>query len=53
VDKIRETTCVNHIVGFAKLYMEVAQDDAPLPVIKNEHILLFIKYFDIKEQQTR
>ncbi|KAI8877977.1 cysteine proteinase [Backusella circina FSU 941] len=53
VDKIRETTCVNHIVGFAKLYMEIAQDDKPLPALKNEHILLFIKYFDINEQRTR
>jgi ubiquitin carboxyl-terminal hydrolase 7 len=37
----------------AKFFMEIAEKDKPLPVLKNDQILLFLKYFDVKEQKLR
>jgi ubiquitin carboxyl-terminal hydrolase 7 len=39
--------------GFAKLYLEIAEADKPLPVLKNDQMLLFVKYFDVKQQNLR
>lgn len=51
---MRETTCVSHQSnGFTKLYLETAEKDKPLPVLKNDQMLLFIKYFDVKQQKLR
>jgi ubiquitin carboxyl-terminal hydrolase 7 len=51
---MRETTCVSHQSnGFTKLYLEVAENDKPLPVLKNDQMLLFVKYFDVKQQKLR
>ncbi|RCH93495.1 hypothetical protein CU098_000880, partial [Rhizopus stolonifer] len=51
---IREATCVNTSSnGFTKLYLEIAEKDKSLPVIRNDQMILFIKYFDIKEQKIR
>jgi ubiquitin carboxyl-terminal hydrolase 7 len=51
---MREATCVNTSSnGFTKLFLEVAEADKPLPVLRHDQILLFIKYFDVKEQRLR
>lgn len=51
---MREATCVNTSSnGFTKLFLEVAEDGKSLPVLRNDHVILFIKYFDIKEQRLR
>jgi ubiquitin carboxyl-terminal hydrolase 7 len=54
VEKMRETTCLNTSHnGFTKLFLEVAEDDKPLPALRNDQVILFIKYFDVKEQRLR
>lgn len=54
VEKMRETTCVSTLSnGFTKLYLEIAEDNKPLPVLKNDQMLLFVKYFDVKQQKLR
>ncbi|GAA5807685.1 hypothetical protein MFLAVUS_001059 [Mucor flavus] len=54
VEKMRETTCVSsQSNGFTKLYLEIAENDKPLPVLKNDQMLIFIKYFDVHQQKLR
>ncbi|KAI8347676.1 hypothetical protein BD560DRAFT_493139 [Blakeslea trispora] len=54
VEKMREKTCVNTAAnGFTKLYMEVAEKDKPLPTLKNDQMIVFVKYFDVKQQKLR
>ncbi|CAO3657616.1 unnamed protein product [Mucor hiemalis] len=54
VEKMRETTCVSTLSnGFTKLYLEIAEDNKPLPILKNDQMLLFVKYFDVKQQKLR
>ncbi|KAI7906203.1 uncharacterized protein BX663DRAFT_499233 [Cokeromyces recurvatus] len=54
LEKLREQCCVEALhTGFTKLYLELADEDQPLPVIKNDQFIIFIKYFDIKEQKMR
>lgn len=51
---MRETTCVSTLSnGFTKLYLEIAEKDKPLPVLKNDQMLVFVKYFDVKQQKLR
>lgn len=51
---MREATCVStQSNGFTKFYLEVAEKDKPLPVLKNDQMLVFIKYFDVKQQKLR
>ncbi|KAI7896456.1 uncharacterized protein EV154DRAFT_239233 [Mucor mucedo] len=54
VEKMREATCVSSLNnGFTKFYMEIAEKDKPLPVLKNDQMLVFVKYFDVKQQKLR
>ncbi|KAI8991002.1 hypothetical protein BDF20DRAFT_903898 [Mycotypha africana] len=54
MEKLRELTCVSTSMnGFAKLYVEIAEKGKPLPVIRNDQIIVFVKYFDIHEQAFR
>jgi ubiquitin carboxyl-terminal hydrolase 7 len=39
--------------GFTKLFLETAEKGKPLPSFRNDQALLFIKYFDVKEQKMR
>lgn len=51
---MREATCVSSLNnGFTKFYMEIAEKDKPLPVLKNDQMLVFVKYFDVKQQKLR
>ncbi|CAO3694083.1 unnamed protein product [Rhizopus stolonifer] len=51
LEKFRELLGITN--GFAKLYLETAENDKPLPALRNDQILLFVKYFDVKEQKLR
>ncbi|CAO0793297.1 unnamed protein product [Mucor circinelloides] len=54
VEKMRESTCVStQTNGFTKLYLEIAEKNQPLPVLRNDQQILFIKYFDVKAQKIR
>ncbi|KAI8886846.1 cysteine proteinase [Backusella circina FSU 941] len=54
VDKIKEYTSLpNSAKKMAKFFMEIAEKDKPLPVLKNDQVLVFLKYFDVKEQTLR
>ncbi|KAI9264786.1 hypothetical protein BY458DRAFT_587512 [Sporodiniella umbellata] len=39
--------------GFVKLYLETTENENPLPALRNDQILLYLKYFDAKEQKLR
>ncbi|KAI8073083.1 hypothetical protein BC940DRAFT_290503 [Gongronella butleri] len=54
LEKYRESSCASsQFSGFAKFYLEMAQGDEPLPEIKPDSILIFLKYFDPSQQQVR
>lgn len=54
VEKMRENTCASSLNnGFTKFYMELAEKDKPLPVLKNDQMLVFVKFFDVKQQRLR
>ncbi|KAI8330654.1 hypothetical protein EDC96DRAFT_452112 [Choanephora cucurbitarum] len=54
VEKMREKTCANALAnGFTKFYLEVAEKDTILPPLKNDQMLVFVKYFDVKTQKIR
>lgn len=54
-EKLRAQTCAtNHPNGFAKLYLETADAaQTKFPNVKSDTSLVFLKYFDIKEQKIR
>ncbi|KAI8640264.1 hypothetical protein BD408DRAFT_348306 [Parasitella parasitica] len=54
LEKMRESTCVGtQLSGFVKFYLESAQTDEPLPALRNDQRILFIKYFDVKAQKFK
>ncbi|EIE78675.1 hypothetical protein RO3G_03379 [Rhizopus delemar RA 99-880] len=54
LEKLRELTGGSAFSnGFTKLFLETAEKGKPLPSFRNDQALLFIKYFDVKEQKMR
>lgn len=54
VEKMRQNTSLNPMsTSFVKLYLETPENEKPLPVIKNDQRLVFIKYFDVAKQEMR
>ncbi|KAG0193985.1 hypothetical protein DFQ28_002094 [Apophysomyces sp. BC1034] len=55
VERLRDTSCVaSQNNGFAKLYLEMTDSEySKLPQIKKDVSIIFLKYFDIHEQEIR
>lgn len=54
LEKLKELTCGSAFNnGLTKLYLEKSEKDKPLPSLRNDQVLLFVKYFDVKEQKLR
>lgn len=54
IEKLREGSSIStSSTSFVKLYIEQAEEGKPLPVLKPDQIILFIKYFDVDIQEMR